>query len=338
MRTLESSRISLLAMACAVFGCTLKPPAAHDLASDAHALITLTLTYQANGQWLWFELAGCTETKQILVKEPDGAGPYPVFIYTAGTTEPHDSVEATAIIEEAAHQGFVAASVEYQSGTLPQACGSEHGWYKARCVYSTTHNVQSAVGMLCARSKAAGCSHGIVAAGFSQGGNIAALARNFDTRVRGAWTMGFADRHWTGEHQPCLDYGTGPLGTSEVRLLANERLRIVRGGDEGINTAWLNQTTGRSCGAGTTDCFAGESGSGWYLAGSSELNAALNPNKHCFMMNNPLDAWGNKVDCSNAYTIDPLFAAIPTAMTYPSGMYQNISWLKNAILPLGNQP
>ena len=257
MRTLESSRISLLAMACAVFGCTLKPPAAHDLASDAHALITLTLTYQANGQWLWFELAGCTETKQILVKEPDGAGPYPVFIYTAG---------------------------------------------------------------------------------FSQGGNIAALARNFDTRVRGAWTMWFADRHLTGEYQPCLDYGTGPLGTSEVRLLANERLRIVRGGDEGINTAWLNQTTGRSCGAGTTDCFAGESGSGWYLAGSSELNAALNPNKHCFMMNNSLDAWGNKVDCSNAHTIDPLFAAIPTATTYPSGMYQNISWLKNAILPLGNQP
>ena len=66
---------------------------------------------------------------------------------------------------------------------------------------------------------------------------------------------------------------------------------------------------------------------------------ALNPNKHCFMESNPLDASsGNKVDCADPHTVDPKFAAVPPATTYPSGMYANLQWLKNTILPLGDQP
>jgi hypothetical protein len=36
--------------------------------------------------------------------------------------------------------------------------------------------------------------------------------------------------------------------------------------------------------------------------------------------------------------VDPKFNAAPPATTYPSGAYQNLQWLKNTILPLGNQP
>jgi hypothetical protein len=44
------------------------------------------------------------------------------------------------------------------------------------------------------------------------------------------------------------------------------------------------------------------------------------------------------VDCGNAHVVDSVFAALPPAATPASGMYQNLQWLKNTVLPLGNQP
>jgi hypothetical protein len=311
------------------------------LATTAHELVTTTLTYRANDQFFG-ELPTCgpakANEKNILLKEPDGAGPFPVFLYTVGTGEPYNSAEATAIITLAANMGFVAASLDYQSGTLPKWCGADTGWYKARCAYSTSHNSHSALGAVCARVKTANCSRGIVVGGFSQGAAMAAMARNFDTRIRGAWTMGFANRHWDGTLQSCFNFGAGAFGTNQARLLANNRFRIVRGALEGINHTWMNEPTGRSCAAGTTNCLTGANGSGWYLAALSELNATLNPAKHCFMTNNPLDWFGNKVDCANTHAVDPKFGAAPPAVTYTSGAYRNLQWLKNTILPLGNQP
>jgi hypothetical protein len=46
----------------------------------------------------------------------------------------------------------------------------------------------------------------------------------------------------------------------------------------------------------------------------------------------------NKDDCVDPHTVDPKFAAVPPATVYPSGMYANLQWLKNTILPLGDQP
>lgn len=308
-----------------------------EVSSVSHELITTTLTYKANDQF-FVELGTCGTNKNILLKEPDGAGPFPVFLYTVGTGEPYNSAEATAIVTMAANMGFVAASLDYQSGTLPKWCGSETGWYKARCAYSPSHNAQSAVSVVCARSKAGCNTHGIAVGGFSQGGAMAALARNFDTRVRGAWTMGFANRHWDGSLQSCFSFGAGAFGTNQARLLRNDRMRIIRGAAEGINHVWMNEPTGRACAAGTINCLTGANGSGWYLGGLGELNATLNPAKHCFMTNNPLDWFGNKADCSNTHTVDPKFAAVAPATTYNSGAYKNLQWLKNTILPLGNQP
>lgn len=88
------------------------------------------------------------------------------------------------------------------------------GAFKARCAYSTSFNPQSAIRELCAPAKAGCSTHGIVTAGFSQGGVLAALARNYDTRVRGTWAMGFADVDIFGTNQRCFDQGSGALGTN----------------------------------------------------------------------------------------------------------------------------
>jgi hypothetical protein len=303
----------------------------------AASVTTTTLTYKANDE-LFVELGTCNTTKTMVVKEPAGPGPFPVFIYAPGTWASNNSVYINDILNEAAAQGFVAASIDYQTGTIPNWC-TQNGWYKARCAYSASYNPQSAVSVLCSRPKAGCSAEGIVVSGHSQGGAMAAFARNFDSRVRGAWTMGFADRNWDGTYAGCMDHGTGPLGTSSVRLLADNRLRAIRGGLEGIDYTWMNQTTGRSCPLGTFNCLTGANGSGWYFAQTSEVDFALDPDKHCFMQNVPLDGLGNKVDCNDTnHVTDPKFGAVAPAATYPSGMFQNIQWLKNTILPLGNQP
>jgi hypothetical protein len=299
------------------------------------ALITSTLTYKANNQF-FVELPGCGTSKNILLKEPAGAGPFPVVIFLTGTWGIYDANYPSAILTEAANQGFVAASVDYQVNTLPKMC-EENAWYKTRCMFSTSFNPQSAIGAVCARPKADCNGMGVVVVGHSQGGAHAAMARNFDTRVRGAWTMGFASQHWDGTPQPCMNEGPAELGTASKRILKNDRLRLVRGGNEGADPAVMNQTTGRSCPAGTSNCLLGAHESGWYFVPNDEVNFTLNPNKHCFMENNPLDSSGNKVDCGDPHAVDPKFGAVPPETTYPSGMYQNLQWLKTTILPLGNQ-
>ena len=298
-------------------------------------LVTTTLSYQANNQF-FVEWPTCGTTKHILLKEPSAAGSYPVLIFLTGTWGIYNDTYPDAILTEAANQGFVAASIDYQVNSISKMC-EENGWYKTRCMFSTTFHSQSALAAICARPQA-DCTRGVVVVGHSQGGAHAAMARNFDTRIRGAWTMGFVSRHWDGAPQPCMDEGAAALGTATKRMLKNDRLRVFRGGNEGIDIAWSNQTVGQSCATGTTNCLVGANNSGWYYPPNEEVNFAVNPNKHCFMENNAVDAFGNKKDCNSPHTVDPTWAAVPPAVTYPSGLYSNLQWLKNTILPLGNQP
>jgi hypothetical protein len=300
-------------------------------------LVTSQIQYLRNAP----NQTACEVTGDILVVEPDGAGPFPVFIYTGGTIEVGPdgtdfAVDTIAIVTEAARQGFVAAAVEYEDTTLPGFCNQQPGFFKTRCTYSTSSNPQSAVSAVCARPKAGCATHGIVTSGFSQGGALAALARNFDTRVRGTWAMGFADVDFLGFHQPCFDQGTGPLGTHLVRLLSNSRLRLTNGINQGTAILAYNRTTGRNCSNSTTICLNGPNASGWKLALTSELNPG-NPARHCFMQNFPGQIF-NPLGCADVHTTDPVFARIPPATTFASGLFQNVSWLKNTILPLGNQP
>lgn len=322
-------------------------------ASTNTALVTSTLTYSGNDYVSGAESPNCNTPRNIYLVEPDAPGPYPVFLYTGGSWENYaSSPVAQAIVQYAAQQGFVAAFVEYRNDTIPRFCSDifapSNGWYKAQCAYSSSVNPSSATAVVCARAKAGCSTRGIVTAGFSQGGYMAASARNFDTRVRGAWTMGVVDRTWDGFDQPCLNAAGG-------RVLSNTRLRVIRGVNDWTGFLWttpaqqagfLNRTTGRSC-AFTTNCLNGPNQSGWYLVPPSELNATLNPAAHCFQANQPLGAFGNQVDCVDvgnpfpdpaASTVDPTWARVPPATpTFSSGMYRNVQWLKNTILPLGNQ-
>jgi hypothetical protein len=356
--------LPLLACTAGVNGSEGDPPQVQQIAGTARALEPSYDPDHVLGYYADADGGGCSTWKQIYVFSPPpelGDGPFPVFLYTAGTWENwNTSPSAQHTVWYAAQQGFVSAFVEYRNDTLPASLceGDDGGWRKAECMYSESANPMSAVGAVCSLSYTANCSEGIVTAGLSQGGAMAALARNYDMRVRGAWTMGIGDRDTAGAHENCMDYLPGELGDHDRRLLDDSRIRVVRGVNDwtGMTLDWgvwvqpevraclLNRTTGRSCDY-QKDCLDGPNQSGWYLVPDAvEVDDTLNPAGHCFMVTLPLDANGNKVDCVdlNAPTlqqsIDPVFARVPPeAPTYPGGMHQNILWLRDTILPLGAQ-
>jgi hypothetical protein len=335
MQTTTYSAIRVTATITTLLACARPPAPANGGLVQTGALSTTTLMYMASDRTVnQDEQAQCGTPMHILVTEPATGGPYPVFVFVTGSWASYQSAHVQAILEGAARQGFVAASVEYHTGLLPPLCG--HGWHKTRCMFSTSFNPQSALAAICKRPGADCDGHGVVVAGHSQGGAHAAFARNFDLRVRGAWTMGFD----AGPLAPCAVEGETAFGSADKRLLRNDRLRVFRGGHEGVPAVLSNLTTGLACLPGTTSCLVGANQSGWEYPGDDELTAALNPNGHCFMEANPLSPDGQKVDCKDAEprNIDPMFAAEPPATTHPSGLYRNVWWLKNTILPLGNQP
>src|SRR5262245_37809953 len=61
------------------------------VASASQAIVNGTTSYlgSQNNQ------AACNLTRPILLREPDGPGPFPVFLYTGGAGEPHTSAAST---------------------------------------------------------------------------------------------------------------------------------------------------------------------------------------------------------------------------------------------------
>jgi hypothetical protein len=304
----------------------------HGLGLTAYKISAFESNYLSNAVVGLSDKIECTARKAIKVFEPDTDGPFPVLLYFTGSWAAFDSNAAMEIIKEAAGQGFVAATVEYQNNTLPSFCDGAAGNYKLRCIFSS-QNPESAVSAVCSRPKADCDGLGIVLAGFSQGGAIAAMGRNWDPRIRGAWTMGYGDAN-----SSCDVHVAGTeLGSSAARALDNERIRFFRGLNEASTVALLNRLSGRNCPTGATSCLNGPAASGWFRPLNTDITAELNPNKHCFFQANGRNSFGVLKDCATPDLLDPKWVSRPPDRTFPHSVFENIQWLKNSILPLGPQ-
>ncbi len=275
----------------------------------------------------------CSARKSIKLYEPDLAGRFPVLLYFTGSWSAFTSNAAMEVIKEAASQGFVAATVDYQNNSLPSFCNNAPGTYKLRCIYSSSENSESAVAALCSRPKADCDGQGIVVVGFSQGGAIAAMGRNWEERIRGAWTMGYGDASAS-----CDVHAAGQeLGSSSVRMLDNDRIRLFRGLNESSSVDLLNRLSGRDCSNGSNSCLNGPLASGWFRPQMIDITASLNPNKHCFFQANGKNSLGTWKDCATPDALDPTWTSRPPNPSFPQGVYENIQWLKRSILPMGPQ-
>jgi hypothetical protein len=227
-----------------------------------------TATYQGGSE------ASCDSTQAIRGWEPDAPGTHPVFVYMAGTWEPHDNASALAIVRRMAGRGYVAATLQYPNWTFGD-CPTLSA--RAHCIFDEK-NPRSAIQTLCARTKA-DCSRGIVLSGFSQGSILAILARDHDSRVRAVYGMGSGVQYAGYDLRECV--------TPAKRTLARDRLRVIDGerdgflgGNERSVRGQLMELTGVTCPSPATSC-AQDNTSGWYIVNHSE--ATDGDAEHCYM-------------------------------------------------------
>src|SRR4051812_40328572 len=107
---------------CIAFLCTV-------LAFAARAATTsFTATYTGQGS----RASTCNTSFNISGQEPSATGTYPLFVYMVGTSESYTNASATAAVAGMANRGYVAATVQYDSGSFGN-CTQISG--KAQCIF-----------------------------------------------------------------------------------------------------------------------------------------------------------------------------------------------------------
>lgn len=249
-----------------------------EIGSSAQGLTTTA--FSMNAAYYSTDRSGnCSSSfkRNIVGAEPADAATYPVFIYLTGTNMPFNGADAQPFVQDMAARGFVAATVQYDSASYPTCTLMTK---KASCLFNGA-SVNSAVSKLCARAKA-DCSKGVVVSGFSQGANLAALAKNFDARVRGAYLIGHGNRA-AGliDVSSCADDARTALLPSQMRSINGENDEFFGGNASGVRTQ-LQRVVGVSC-PGAFNCLQAD-GSGWQMVRTSEV--ADRTANHCYFYQN----------------------------------------------------
>jgi hypothetical protein len=267
--------------------------------------------YNIHDEWKTGQPDKCTQTQPVSGSEPAASGRYPVVVYLHGSNADWGgNTEGKRVAQLAAGQGFVAAAFTYDSWLS--------GWWApfmdahARCMFSPG-STGNALAKLCARPKA-DCTRGVAVSGFSQGGVIAARARNHASQVRAAWLIGVTSP---------VEAATlaAPAGN---RALADDRLRIVVGeADAQTSLGALDRLTGQSCSG--SRCLRAD-GSGFYVVGHSEVADGFAD--HCYWQS-VTTAWPYW-SCTSSPTFDPGFRP---PSTLPWSLRAGLDWFRAKLGP-----
>jgi len=230
---------------------------------------SFTASYSGNGG----SSSSCSTSYNIMGKEPT-SGTHPVFIWTVGTGESYTDELSTTFVNAMVSRGFVAASVQYNSGTFGSGTTLSR---RAKCIYDAS-STASAVSKLCARATA-DCSKGVVVAGLSQGSIMADLARNFDARVRAAYGTGDGVKYSIYDLNSVVANGNRSLPSDRLRVINGNRDTFLAGSDQ---TRTSNQKlTGFNCGSTALSCLQ-PNGSGWYIVSDTQVQDGQAD--HCYML------------------------------------------------------
>jgi pimeloyl-ACP methyl ester carboxylesterase len=287
--------------------------------ADTLPVVPFQATYRGYNpwdEWNGSQPDKCTESQPIYGSEPAAAGTYPVLLYMHGTyADWGGNQEGQRVVALAAAQGFVAPAPTYDSWLTLSPNGVDR---HAQCMFSPAASA-NAVAQVCARAKA-DCSRGILVAGFSQGGAIAARAANFSGDVRAAWVMGVSG--------PAISAAlAAPAGT---RVLPDDRVRIdvgeadvdttdaTTGKVTGMQLNALNAVSGSGC--STPSCLRPD-GSGYYVVQNSDVADGVAD--HCYWQSVATQNPANS--CVWTPTFDPGF---PPPSTKPWSLPANLDWLR----------
>jgi dienelactone hydrolase len=256
------------------------------------------------------------QRQDIAGYEPEEAGAYPVFVYLTGTLMTFNGPDARNLTEDMARRGFVAATVEYTNGLYPPECGLMTT--RAKCVFNAS-SPSSAIARICAHPKAACATKGIVVAGFSQGANMASLARNYDPRARAAFLMGHGANGLGGlPLGTCLFDSSNAFTSSQMRAVNGEYDFFFGNTPHGVRSR-LELASGVSC-PGAWDCLQAD-GSGWYMVKGSELGDGHAD--HCYFYSNA------NLTCSAFSDFDASWNSGPSVWAKPA----DLDWLAAKATP-----
>ncbi len=258
----------------------------------------------------------CTQTQTIYGSEPSTSGKYPVVVYLHSTFgDLGGNQEGQVITQLAAAQGFVAIAPTYDSSfslSLPGVIGH------AECMFGQTTST-NVISYACSLPEA-DCSGGVGVAGFSQGGAIAILAANYDSRAKAAWVMGV--------NGPTPTIGLAP--PAGTRALPDDKIRddlgqldVTAGGGGPLNTSALTALTGDSCGS-TYNCLQPD-GSGYYIVANSQVADGIAD--HCYWTSVHKHFYGCTLDPTIS-GLDPTFA--PPSTT-PYSLISSLNWLRSEL-------
>ena len=251
-----------------------------EIAGQVNALVYSSASFSMTGAYYGHTNGACSSStlRNIAGSEPAEAGTYPVFVFLTGTTMPFNGADAQQLTSAMAQRGFVAATVQYDNGSYP-SCGAMQT--KAKCIWDAA-NPKSAINAICSRPKADCATKGIVVSGFSQGANLAALSKNYDARVRGAFLMGHGNKA-SGliDVSSCSNNAATALLPSQMRSVNGESDSYFGGSAAGVR-AQLSAVVGVRCGSSAYNCLQAD-GSGWFMVS----NASLSDRKadHCYFFN-----------------------------------------------------
>jgi len=281
--------------------------------------------YNTGTSWMsWLSDAQrCSKTQTIYGAKPTVTGDYPTLIYMHGTTaDSNQNKEGQRFVERAAAQGFHALAVTYRSsGSL-----NEKGLHRhAYCAFDQSRS-GNAMAAVCATAGAS-CSKGVVLAGFSQGAAIAAIAKNYNDKVKAVWAIGLSAYIYPKYEIPTNTFAA-PHGT---RALPNDKLVINMGQSSNISKKnliaedlpSLKKLTGQDCGSGF-NCLQ-QDGSGYYVVSNAEIKDKVAD--HCYWM--MVNKWSTGMSCTTSpKEFEPGFQ--PPALTNWS-MIRNLEWLRSQI-------
>jgi dienelactone hydrolase len=249
----------------------------------------------------------CNSSYNISGTEPGTAGKYPVFVYMVGTYETYNNASATEAVKRMAAKGYVAATIEYASGTFGN-CSNIGA--KTGCAFNP-NSAASAISQLCTRGKA-DCSKGIVVAGFSQGALMAILAKNYDSRVQAAYAIGAGVQYTNYDLRACIANGNRSLPSDRL-LAVNGEKDSFNGGTAAAARSQLQEVTGMNCGSTAYGCQAANN-SGWLIVKNSQVSDLSAD--HCYMRQSG-DCYGS------AYALDAGWKS----GTHNWQLESNLNWL-----------
>jgi hypothetical protein len=234
------------------------------------ATASFTGTYTGQGS----NATTCNTSFNINGQEPTDGNRHPVFLYIVGTTETSTDASASAAVTGMANRGFVAATIQYDSGSFGN-CSQIGG--KAQCIFNPNSN-PSAVSVLCARATA-DCSKGIVVAGFSQGAVIATLAKNTDSRVQAAYGLGDGVKYSSFDLSACMANGKRSLHSDRLRAVNGDKDQFT-GNSQSAQQTNMQSLTGFTCPSGSFVCLQ-SNGSGWIIVQDNQVKDGSAD--HCYM-------------------------------------------------------